>query len=110
MSEEQKVLEELYGEMVKVRRLLEIVVRDQLKKWLEQSLTTEERRKIYFLMDGISGTEEIAQKAGVSRRSVQLVMKDLLDAGLISLEKRGYPRRIFDYIPSEWRIQNVSGE
>ena len=110
MSDEQKALEALYGETVKVRHLLEIMVRDQLKKSLEQSLTTEERRKIYVLMDGISGTEEIAQKAGVSQRSVQLLVKDLLDAGLVSLEKRGYPRRTFDYIPSEWRIQNVTGE
>ena len=104
------MLEELHGEMVKVRHLLEIMVRDQLKKSLEQSVTTEERRKIYALMDGISGTDAIAQKAGVSQRSVQLLVKELLDAGLVSLEKRGYPRRTFDYIPSEWRIQSVSGE
>jgi len=104
------VLEELHAEMVKVRHLLEIMVRDQLKKSLEQSVTTEERRRIYVLMDGISGTDEIAQRAGVSQRSVQLLVKDLLDAGLVSLEKRGYPRHTFDYIPPEWRIQNVSGK
>jgi DNA-binding transcriptional ArsR family regulator len=110
MSEEQKILEEVHRELVRVRHLLEIMVRDELKKALEQSLTTQERRKIYVIMDGLSGTEEIAQKAGVSQRSAQLLVKELLDSGLVSLERRGYPRRTFDYVPSEWRIQNVAGQ
>jgi len=110
MSGEQNLLEEVHGELVKVRHLLEILVREELKKSLEELLTTQERRKIYAIMDGLSGTEEIAQKVGVSQRSVQLLVKDLSDAGLVSLGRRGHPRRTFDYVPSEWRIQNVAGE
>ena len=110
MSEEQKVLEEVHGELVKVRHLMEIMVRDELKKSLEQLLTTQERRKIYALLDGLSGTDEIAQKVGVSQRLVQLLVKDLSDAGLVTFGRRGYPRRTFDYVPSEWRVQDVAGE
>lgn len=107
MSEEQKLLEKLLEEMARVRHLLEIMVRDELKKSLEQIVTTEDRRKTYTLLDGLSSTEEIAQKAGVSQRAVQLLVKELIEAGLVSLEKRGYPRRTFDYVPQEWRISNV---
>jgi len=103
-------LEKVYDELVKVRHLLEILVRDELKKAVESIATTNERRKIYALLDGLSSTEEIAQRAGISQRAVQLLVKDLLDAGLVSLEKRGYPRRTFDYVPSEWRIGDVSGK
>jgi len=110
MSELKNLLEKVYEELVKVRYLLEIMVRDELKKAVESIATTNERRRIYALLDGLSSTEEIAQRAGVSQRAVQLLVKDLLYAGLVSLEKRGYPRRTFDYVPSEWRISDVSGK
>jgi predicted transcriptional regulator len=58
-------------------------------------------------LDGFSSTEQIAQRAGVSQRSVQLLVKELVDAGLVVMERRGYPKRVFDYIPSEWRVSNV---
>jgi DNA-binding transcriptional ArsR family regulator len=107
MSEQQNILEMVYNELVNVRYLLEIAIRGELKKEIERVVTTDERRKIYVLLDGFSSTEQIAQKAGVSQRSVQLLVKELVDAGLVVIEKRGYPKRVFDYIPSEWRVSNV---
>jgi DNA-binding transcriptional ArsR family regulator len=106
-SKEQHLVEKVYDELTTVRRLLEILVRSCLKKDIESIVTTKERRKVYTLIDGFSATEEIAQKAGVTQRAVQLIIKDLADAGLVAAEKRGYPKRVFDYIPSEWRVNNV---
>jgi DNA-binding transcriptional ArsR family regulator len=111
MSDSQaRVLEKLYFEVTNVRRLLEFIARSELKKSIEMVVTTEERRKVYCLLDGLASTEQIAQKAGVSQRAVQLEVKDLTNAGLIVTEKRGFPKRIFDYIPSEWGVDNGSGE
>ena len=105
---EQQLLEKVYEELTTVRHLLEILLRSYLKKDIETIATTTERRKVYTLIDGFSGTEEIAQKAGVTQRTVQLIIKDLLDAGLVMMERRGYPKRIFDYVPHEWRSNNVT--
>ncbi len=107
---EAHLLNKLYFEVINVRRLLEFIARSELKKSIELVATTEERRKVYCLLDGFSSTEQIAQKAGVSQRSVQLAVKDLTNAGLVTAEKRGFPKRIFDYVPSEWGIINGSGE
>jgi DNA-binding transcriptional ArsR family regulator len=107
-AEQQDLLEEIYDELRTVRKLLEILVRSDLKKEIESMATTSERRKIYALLDGFSTTEEIAQKAGVTQRAVQIMIKDLADAGLISAQKRGRPKRIFDYIPPEWRVSDVA--
>jgi DNA-binding transcriptional ArsR family regulator len=107
MAEEQNILEKIYGELVNVRHLLEIAIRNELKKEIEKTVTTDERRKIYVLLDGFSSTEEISKKAGVSQRAVQLLVKELADAGFVIMERRGYPKRVFDYIPSGWRVSDV---
>jgi DNA-binding transcriptional ArsR family regulator len=109
MSElNEQLLGKLYSEVINVRHLLEFIARSELKKNIELIATTGERRKVYCLLDGLSSTEQIAQKAGVSQRAVQIAVKDLTNAGLVTSEKRGFPKRIFDYIPSEWEIVNDS--
>lgn len=106
-SKEQHLLEKVYDELKTVRHLLEISMRNDLRKDIELVATTVERRKIYTLIDGFSSTEDIAQKTGVTQRAVQLMIKDLLDAGLVTMERRGCPKRTFDYVPPEWRVNNV---
>lgn len=104
MSYPQEVLERIYEEILKVRHLLEIAVRDELKRELEAIATSRERRVVWTLCDGVSSTNEIAQKARISQRAVQVFIKELMVADLITLEKRGHPKRRFDYIPSDWRV------
>jgi len=99
----EKTILGLYDEIIKIRQLLEMAVKDSLKKELERILTTTERKKVWALCDGETDTKTMAEKAGVSLRAVQVALKDLQDAGLIMVEKRGYPRRKFDYVPSEWK-------
>jgi DNA-binding transcriptional ArsR family regulator len=109
-SKEQHLLEKVYEELTTVRHLLEILLRSYLKKDIESIVTTMERQKVYTSIDGFSSTGDIAQKAGVTQRAVQIIIKDLMDAGLITMERRGRPRRIFDYIPQEWRVNDVKGQ
>lgn len=106
----KEMLLSIYEEIVKVRQLLEITVKDKLEKELEKVLTTKERRAIWALSDGFTNTKTISQKAGLSRRAVQHVVKDLQESGLVIIRKRGYPKRKFDYVPSEWEQDIVKGE
>lgn len=99
---------ELYNEIVKVRRLLEISLKDTLKRELESILTTEERKRIWALSDGFTDTGTIARRTGLSRRAVQIALRELQDADLITVERRGYPKRNFDFVPPSWRISEES--
>jgi len=99
----EKMLISLYEEIVKIRQLLEMTVKNNLKKELEKIVTTKERKMIWALSDGFTDTKTIARKTGISRRAVQITVKELQDAELLVVERRGFPKRKFDYVPSEWK-------
>jgi len=98
--------DKILDELVLIRSLLERLLRDTLKRDLETVATTKERRAIWASFDGIKSTDEISQKTGVSQRAVQIFVRELLDSDLVSMERRGYPKRKFDYVPSSWRLEN----
>jgi hypothetical protein len=104
-----ETLNELTAEVKMIRSLLERLSRDMLKHDLEAVATTKDRRIIWTYLDGLNSTDEISKKTEVSQRTVQLFVKELLDADLVIIEKRGYPRRKIDYIPSSWRVENNGG-
>jgi len=87
-----------------IKYLLEVLASDKLRMLLEQVLTTAERRKVWALCNGLTPTEEIARRAGLSLRAVQLTIKELVDRDLVTVERRGHPRRRFEFTPSDWRI------
>lgn len=99
----EKILMSLYDEIVKIRQLLEMTVKTDLKKELEEILTTKERKMIWALSDGFTDTKTIAKVTGVSIRAVQIAVKELQDAELLVVKRRGFPKRKFDYVPAKWR-------
>jgi len=101
ISMSEKVLLRLHDEVVKIRQLLEIMARDRLEREIGKILTTKERRMVWALSDGLTDTKAIAERAGISQRAVQLTLKDLQNAGLLSAERRGFPKRMYDYWVSE---------
>lgn len=103
----EKMLMSLYEEIVKIRQLLEMTFKNDLKTELEKILTTKERKTIWVLSDGFTDTKTIAKKSGISRRAVQIAIRDLRDADLLVVERRGFPKRKFDYVPSEWQREKV---
>ena len=100
--------EKIYEELVKIRELLELLVRDEIKKELELIATTDERKRIWALCDGLTSTAEIADKVGVSQRTVQFFISQLEEKDLIVIKRRGRPKRRIDYIPSSWKLAEVS--
>jgi len=94
----------LYEELVRIRGLLQILASDKIKEQVEQLATTDERKKVWALCDGTNNTSEIAEKVKISIRAVQIFLKELQDAGLVITERRGYPKRAFDYVPPGWTV------
>ena len=102
---DEKSFQVLLDELSRIRQLLLLLARKALKEELEKVATTDERKRIWALCDGFRSTEEIAKKVGLSLRAVQIFIKELRDRDLIVIEKRGYPKRRFDYIPSNWNVK-----
>ena len=104
LEELKKVDMEILNELSEIRLLLQILAEEALRKKLEEVATTKIRRKMWILFDGTLSTEEIAKKLNVTQRAVQIFVYELKKKDLIVIERRGYPRRRFDYIPSDWRL------
>lgn len=90
-------------ELRNIRKLLEILVRGEIYKSLEEIATTNERKKIWHLIDGSRSTEDIANTLNITQRAVQIFLQKLNQENLIEFEKRGYPIRKYDYVPNQWR-------
>lgn len=101
---DEKTLQNLFGEIVKIRKLLEVMLSESLKEELEKIATTAERRRMWALFDGTLSTEEIARRVGVTQRAVQIAAREFQAKDWILIKRRGYPERRFDYIPSDWDV------
>jgi predicted transcriptional regulator len=104
MSLNKDTAERIYDELIKIRELLERLARRELREDLESVATTNERRRIWALCNGLNSTSEISSRVGVSQRAVQIFVNELQAKDLITMERRGYPKRKYDYIPSDWEI------
>ncbi len=105
--EESRTLEYISEQLGEIRHLLLIIARDTITKDLDDIITTNEKRKVWSYCDGLNSTAEISQKAGVSMRYVQAIVKELQNSNLISIEKRGTPKRVFDFVPNTWGLKNA---
>jgi DNA-binding MarR family transcriptional regulator len=99
MSERtEEYQESILNELVSIRRLLQLITRDQLKRMLGEVISTELREKMWKLMDGTNSTIIIAEKLNSSPRAVQMFVKELEKHELVESKDRGYPTRTIPII------------
>jgi len=108
MARSENILEQILAELGEIKQILLLNFREVLKMELNEIASTEERKKIWGLLDGLTSTAEISKKVGVSARTVQMFVSQLEEKELVITEKRGYPKRRMDYIPSDWQLKEVS--
>jgi hypothetical protein len=89
--------------LIVIRKLLELQAKGEIEKELGEIASTPERRKMWILCTGELSTEQISKKSKTSDRTVQYFVKDGVRAGLLGLKKRGYPKRLIDFIPAGWK-------
>ena len=96
MTEEYQ--ESILNELISIRRLLQLIARDQLKRMLDDIISTDLREKMWNLMDGTNSTTMIAEKLNSSPRAVQMFVKELEKHELVESKNRGYPNRTIPII------------
>ena len=86
--------DKVLNELKKLCNYMAILSIDPTKKLLEvliekKILTTEQRIKMFLLIDGERTTLEIAEKIGIGVRGAQYFVKELEDKEFIRTERRG---------------------
>jgi DNA-binding CsgD family transcriptional regulator len=102
-NEEIELLKQISSDLRELKRHLRFLSRDSITTMLNKVATTAERQEMWRLADGTRGNEEIAKQIGVSLRSVQYFVQEAENVGLITSERRGYPKRVEEIIPKEWK-------
>jgi hypothetical protein len=90
------------GELRKISKILILANAEAIEDELSKYATTDERKKVWVLIDGKRMSKEIAQTAGIKRRAVDLFLKILEGAELIQNPRGKPPKRILDYVPPSW--------
>ena len=98
MSAQDPTLDELK----KIKKILLLAHADSIEKELEKVATSEERKKIWVLMDGNRMSKDIARDIGIVERSVNKFLKIAAVAGLARNPRGKPPYRVIDYVPPSW--------
>lgn len=98
MTEQDPTLRELKA----ILKVLILANADAIEKELSKIVTTNERKKIWILIDGKRKPKDIAKESGVTQMAISYFLNAGVVAGLIEYVKGEPPRRMLDYIPPAW--------
>ena len=89
-------------ELKLILKVLILANASTIERELSKIATTNERKKMWVLIDGKRMSKDIADQAGVTPMSVSNFVNAGVAAELIEYIKGKPPRRILDYVPPEW--------
>lgn len=89
-------------ELKKISKILILSNAQTLEKELSKYATTEDRKRVWALIDGKILPKEIAIAIGGSRRAVEIFLKGLENAELIECTYGKPPKKIVDFVPASW--------
>jgi len=98
MTDGDLVLEELK----RISKILTLAHGELLEKELSKIATTDERKEIWVLIDGVKLPTDLAKDVGVSVRSINRFLAMAEKAGLIENPWGKPPKRKIDYVPAKW--------
>jgi len=64
--------------------------------------TTDERKRMWVLMDGDRMPKDIAEATGVTQMAVSNFLNEALTAELIEYQRGNPPKRLLNYVPPVW--------
>jgi hypothetical protein len=89
-------------ELRKVSKILTLVNSSIIENELAKIAGTNERKKMWMLLDGKRMPTDIAKEVGVSAMAVSYFLNAGKVAELINYERGKPPTRALDYIPPAW--------
>jgi len=108
-EDEIGLLKRISEDIAVIKRYARFQASSEISSILKVVAKTPERQEMWRLADGTHSNEHIAKRIGVTLRSVQYFVQEAEEAELIIMEKRGYPKRIANLIPLEWKPWKPKG-
>jgi len=94
--------EEILKELKKISKIITISNGPIIEKELSNYATSEDRKKIWVLIDGNRQADDIVKSSGLTQAPVYKFLKILEDSGLIERQRGKSPKRLLDYVPADW--------
>lgn len=89
-------------ELRKISKTLILVNSGVVERELSKIASTNDRKKLWVLMNGKRMPADIAKEAGVTAMTVSYFLNAGIAAELVEYKRGEPPRRILDYVPPNW--------
>jgi hypothetical protein len=89
-------------ELKKISKLLILAYGEAIEKELSKYATTDERKRVWVLINGQKQPDELAKGSGMKMRAVYDFLKILVNADLIENPHGEAPKKLIDYVPPSW--------
>jgi len=89
-------------ELRKISKILILANAGEVEKELSKIASTNDRKKMWLLIDGKRMPADIAKEAGVTAMTVSYFLSAAVAAELVEYKRGEPPRRILDYVPPSW--------
>ena len=90
------------NELKKIARILTLANGDALERELSKYATTDERKKVWVLINGERLPDSLAKESGMKASGVYSYLKRLTNADLIETPYGKPPVKLVDYVPASW--------
>jgi hypothetical protein len=94
--------EEILSELRKMSKVLLLANAKVIEGELVKVATTDDRKKMWVLIDGNRMPKEIADLVKVTQMAVSYFLSAAVTAGLVQYDRGKPPRRTLDYVPPAW--------
>jgi len=96
------IIDPVLEELKRIHKILLLANSEKIEQELSKVATSNERKKIWILINGKLTAKQIANKIGIHVRSVNRFLEICERVGFIENLWGKPPRKKVDYIPSSW--------
>jgi hypothetical protein len=90
------------AELRKISKILLLTNASVIENELGKIATSDDRKRMWVLIDGSRMPKDIATQLKVTERAVRYFLDGLIAAGLIENLRGEPPKKILDYVPPSW--------
>ena len=94
--------DEMLKELKKISKVLMMAHGERLEKQLAKIATTDDRKRIWVLINGELTPEEISKQTGIKTSTIRPYLTILNKAELIQNPYGKPPEKLIDYVPPKW--------
>ena len=100
---------ESLAELRRISKILLLTNSAVIEKELSKLATSDDRKRMWVLIDGLRMPKDIATQLKVTERAVRYFLDGLTAAGFVENVRGEPPKKTLDYVPPSW-IELIQAE